>query len=163
MKTCGKYWITSLAVATRTLTFGTVAGVLLMGSAILAAQEATPQPPGAIAPIEAPFAMPQLERPTFADRTFDIRDYGAVPCPWGSADKRKSTAAIQKAIDFEARGEKFYEELAEACENPQEQQFFEFLSEIEREHRLSLVDTLAYLQDPQAWLEQHERITLDGA
>jgi rubrerythrin len=71
--------------------------------------------------------------------------------------------AMRKALDFETRGEQFYKDLAEECENPQEKQFFQFLSEIEREHRLSLTDSLAYLQDPQAWLEEHEKILLDGA
>ncbi len=71
--------------------------------------------------------------------------------------------AIERAIAFEERGEKFYRELADACENPQEKEFFAFLSGIEREHRLSLVDSLAYLKDPRAWLEQHEKIGLDGA
>ena len=100
MKTCGESRIASLsAVATKAFTFCTVVGVLLIGSAGLAAQEATRRPPAAIAPIEAPFEMPQLKRPSFPDRTFDIQDYGAVLCPWGDADKRKSTAAIQKAIE----------------------------------------------------------------
>lgn len=62
-------------------------------------QKAAPEPPAAIAPIGAPFEMPQLRRPTFPDRTFDIRDYGAVPCKWEDTEKRKSTAALQKAID----------------------------------------------------------------
>ncbi|MHC4573107.1 MAG: glycosyl hydrolase family 28 protein [Planctomycetota bacterium] len=31
-----------------------------------------------IAPLNPPFRMPRLEPPTFPDRTFDIRDYGAV-------------------------------------------------------------------------------------
>lgn len=72
-------------------------------------------------------------------------------------------AAIQKAIAFETKGELFYKELAESADNPMEREFFRFLSEIEREHRLSLTDTLHYLEDPQSWLEQHERISLDGA
>ena len=71
--------------------------------------------------------------------------------------------AIKKAIEFETNGEMFYKQLAEECKNPQEKTFFEFLAGIEREHRLSLTDSLAYLQDPQAWLEQHEKINLDGA
>ena len=57
------------------------------------------RPPTVIAPISAPFEMPQLQRPSFPDRTFDIRDYGAVLCRWEDTDRRKSTAAIQKAIE----------------------------------------------------------------
>lgn len=72
-------------------------------------------------------------------------------------------AAVRRAIDFEAKGELFYKDLAKTCDNPQERTFFEFLSSIEREHRLSLTDTLAYFENPEAWLEQHEKINLDGA
>jgi polygalacturonase len=54
--------------------------------------------PAEIAPIEAPFEMPQLKRPVFPDRTFDIRNYGAVPCKWEDTEKNKSTEAIHKAI-----------------------------------------------------------------
>ncbi len=36
----------------------------------------TPREP--IAPIEAPFAMPQLDRPEFPNRVFDIREFGAI-------------------------------------------------------------------------------------
>jgi rubrerythrin len=72
-------------------------------------------------------------------------------------------AALRRAVDFEAKGELLYKDLAKACTNPQERTFFEFLSGIEREHRLSLVDSLAYLENPQAWLEQHEKVSLDGA
>ena len=59
---------------------------------------AEPEVPAAIAPIEAPFEMPQLKRPVFADRTFNIVDYGAVPCKWEDTEKRKSTDAIAQAI-----------------------------------------------------------------
>lgn len=49
--------------------------------------------PKEIAPIDAPFEMPDLGRPSFADRSFDIRDYGAVP--GGTA---KNTDAFAEAI-----------------------------------------------------------------
>ena len=49
--------------------------------------------PDEIAPIDAPFPMPQLKRPDFPNRSFSIADFGAV------ADGRtKSTAAIAEAI-----------------------------------------------------------------
>ena len=48
----------------------------------------------AIAPIKAPFAIAELERPLFPDRTFDIRDHGAV-----EGGEVKNTAAIAAAID----------------------------------------------------------------
>ena len=71
---------------------------VLPGGVVLADQGANPDVPFAIAPIEAPFEMPQLKRPTFPERTFDIRDYGAVQCKWEDDEKHKSTEAIRKAI-----------------------------------------------------------------
>jgi len=62
-------------------------------------------------------------------------------------DDRK---ALTKAIEFEARGAKFYMKIARLCVGRPEKSFFEFLSRIEREHQLSLADTLAYLNDPGA-------------
>lgn len=83
----------------------------------------------------------------------------------GSAEgsDNDDVAAIKQGIEFETKGEKFYAELAAVCENPMEKTFFSFLSGIEREHRLSLTDTLHYLEDPESWLEKHERSGLDGA
>ncbi len=52
----------------------------------------------AIAPVEAPFAFPRLERPAIPDRWFDIRRYGAVE--GGSV---KVTASIRKAFEEAAR------------------------------------------------------------
>jgi len=46
-----------------------------------------------IAPIQAPFPMPRLERPTFPDRAVSIRDHGAVP-----DGATKNTAAFAAAI-----------------------------------------------------------------
>jgi hypothetical protein len=46
-----------------------------------------------IAPIPAPFAMPQLQRPVFPDRTVDIRDHGAV-----NGGREKNTGAFARAI-----------------------------------------------------------------
>jgi rubrerythrin len=71
--------------------------------------------------------------------------------------------ALEKAIAFEAKGARFYAELAEACNNKMEKNFFKFLSRIEREHHLSVTDSLAYLKDPAGWSMQHERSGLDGA
>ena len=55
---------------------------------------AAPAAPKPIAPIVAPFPMPQLQRPVFADRVFDIRSYGAV-----EGGSFKNTAAIARAVD----------------------------------------------------------------
>lgn len=72
-------------------------------------------------------------------------------------------AALKKGIGFEQNGAKFYAELAQACDNPQERKFFSFLSGIEREHMLSIQDSLFYLEDPEGWLEEKGRAGLDGA
>jgi rubrerythrin len=71
--------------------------------------------------------------------------------------------ALERAAGFEAQGARFYADLAANCENPMEKNFFSFLSRIEKEHHLSVVDSLAYLRDPEAWMMEHERASLDGA
>lgn len=70
--------------------------------------------------------------------------------------------ALKKGIEFEASGSKFYADLADACDNLQEKKFFAFLSQIEREHMLSIQDSLFYLEDPEGWFESKERAGLDG-
>jgi polygalacturonase len=62
--------------------------MLLGGVACAVAAELEP-----IAPIKAPFPMPQLQRPAFPDRRVDILDHGAVP-----GGEVKNTAAIARAI-----------------------------------------------------------------
>jgi hypothetical protein len=52
--------------------------------------------PREIARIEAPFAMPQLARPVFAERVASIVEHGARPL--GEAPGFKNTAAIHRAI-----------------------------------------------------------------
>jgi len=71
--------------------------------------------------------------------------------------------AVKIAIDFETKGEKFYRDLAKNVENPVEKKFYEFLASIEGEHRLSLVDTMEYFQDPAGWFRIKERHHIDGA
>ena len=65
-----------------------VCAALTMHTATTSAQ----QMPEEIAPIQAPFDMPQLQRPAFPARTLSITKTGAK-------QKKLSTAAIQKAID----------------------------------------------------------------
>ncbi len=72
-------------------------------------------------------------------------------------------AALKKAINFEAKGVDLYTRLAVSSGNPMEKNFFNFLAEIEREHQLSLTDTLAFLENPEDWMMRHERGGLDGA
>jgi len=53
--------------------------------------------PVEIAPLDAPFKMAELERPSFPDTTFDIRDYGAQQMEGN--DPFENTDAIHKAIE----------------------------------------------------------------
>ena len=71
--------------------------------------------------------------------------------------------ALKHAMEFEKKGSKFYSDLAGACSNKMEKNFFEFISKIENEHYRSLSDTLLYLTDPESWFREKERSGLDGA
>ena len=71
--------------------------------------------------------------------------------------------AVKVAIEFEAKGEAFYSDLRDRVENPTEKRFYDLLATMEREHRLSLEDTLEYFQDPEAWFRVKEKHTFDGA
>jgi polygalacturonase len=71
--------------------------VLAFGLALSA--PTTAQTPTEIAPITAPFPMPQLTRPSFPDRTFNIRDFGAQTMGSNQAESFKNTDAIHRAIE----------------------------------------------------------------
>jgi rubrerythrin len=71
--------------------------------------------------------------------------------------------AISIALDFEAKGEKFYAGLRDAVTNPMEKKFFDLLAGMEREHFLSLKDTEEYLKDPVSWFTRKEHHGIDGA
>jgi len=70
--------------------------------------------------------------------------------------------AVRTAIDFEAKGAKFYADLRDAVTNQREKEFFGLLATIENEHYLSLKDTEEYLIDPISWYRKMEHHTLDG-
>ena len=70
--------------------------------------------------------------------------------------------AIRTAIDFEAKGTKFYAELRDSVSNSKEKEFFGLLSNMENEHYLSLKDTEEYFIDPASWYRKLEHHTLDG-
>ncbi|SMO94178.1 glycosyl hydrolase family 28 protein [Gracilimonas mengyeensis] len=53
-----------------------------------------------IAPINAPFEMEQLDRSSIPDRTYDIRDFGAVPM--SEDEDFKNTGAFHRAIETAA-------------------------------------------------------------
>lgn len=71
--------------------------------------------------------------------------------------------AVRTAIDFEAKGAKYYAELRDGVSDPKEKQFFDLLARIENEHYLSLKDTEEYLTDPASWYRKVEHHGLDGA
>jgi rubrerythrin len=69
---------------------------------------------------------------------------------------------VRTAIDFEAKGARYYAELSAMVSEPKEKQFFNLLSTIENEHYLSLKDTEEYLTDPASWYRKAEHHSLDG-
>ncbi len=71
--------------------------------------------------------------------------------------------AIRTAIDFEAKGAKYYADLRDSVSNQKEKAFFDLLSRIEHEHYLSLKDTEEYFADPASWYRKTEHHSLDGA
>jgi len=80
--------------------------------------------------------------------------------PEGDDDDLK---AVRTAIDFEAKGTKYYAELRDGVSDEKEKQFFDLLSKTEHEHYLSLKDTEEYLTDPASWYRRVEHHSLDGS
>jgi rubrerythrin len=70
--------------------------------------------------------------------------------------------AVRTAIDFEAKGVKYYSELRDAVSDPREKAFFDLLSRFENEHYLSLKDTEEYFIDAASWYRKLEHHTFDG-
>jgi rubrerythrin len=70
--------------------------------------------------------------------------------------------AVRTALDFEAKGAKFYAEIRDSVTNPKEKEFFDLLSKMENEHYLSLKDTEEYFVDPVSWYRKAEHHTFDG-
>jgi len=70
--------------------------------------------------------------------------------------------AVKIAIDFEAKGARYYAELRDSVSDPKEKEFFGLLSKIENEHYLSLKDTEEYFIDAASWYLKVEHHTLDG-
>jgi rubrerythrin len=71
--------------------------------------------------------------------------------------------AVKIAIAFETKGEQFYQKLHDSVEDPNEKAFFGMLTSLEREHRLSLENTLLFFEDPEGWFQMNEKPHLDGA
>jgi rubrerythrin len=70
--------------------------------------------------------------------------------------------AVRTAIDFEARGAKYYADLRDSVSDPREKEFFDLLAKMENEHYVSLKDTEEYFIDPASWYRKVEHHTLDG-
>ena len=82
-----------------TLVLAIILGSFVGGTYDLIAQSAqeiadATRRPKEIEPINAPFEMPQLKRPVFQDKTFNIIDYGAK-----NDGTTKNTKAFKKAIE----------------------------------------------------------------
>lgn len=90
-----------------------------------------------------------------------LNGLGKKPGGTGGGDA-DDLAAIRKALDFEAKGVKFYANLRDSVTDPREKQFFDLLSKIEQEHYLSLKDSEEYFIDPASWYRKMEHHTLDG-
>ena len=71
--------------------------------------------------------------------------------------------AVRIALDFEAKGAKYYADLRDTVPDLKEKQFFDLLARMENEHYLSLKDTEEYFIDPASWYRKAEHHTLDGA
>jgi len=71
--------------------------------------------------------------------------------------------AVRAAIDFEAKGEKYYAKLRDEVTDPKEKAFFDLLSKMEREHFLSLKDVEELMTDPVSWYRKKEHHGVDGA
>lgn len=84
--------LTGTGHRTRSLIAATVC-LLILATASLGQITEVPED---IAPIDAPFPMPQLQRPSFPSETFDIRDYGAQEM--GENSDVKITDAVHRAI-----------------------------------------------------------------
>lgn len=76
--------------------------------------------------------------------------------------ERDDLEAVRIAMEFEAKGEAFYAELAKKAENPREKEFFGLLSSMEHEHLVSLKDTQEFFKNPEGWYTAKERHSLDG-
>jgi rubrerythrin len=70
--------------------------------------------------------------------------------------------AVRTAIEFEAKGVRYYADLRDSVSDPREKAFFDLLSRFENEHYLSLKDTEEYFIDAASWYRKLEHHTFDG-
>ena len=64
--------------------------------------------------------------------------------------------ALKVALDLERNGQKYYESRAEETDDPFEKKFYLLLAHEEGEHFISILDTIQFLEDPQAYYHQME-------
>ena len=108
-----------------------------------------------------PESVPLMVRGTCVGKLLDVDKL--IKAAGESRGDDDDIKAIETATQFEAKGSRFYAELRDAASDPKEKAFFDLLSQIEREHYLSLKDAEEYLKDPVSWLRRTERHSLDGA
>ena len=70
-----------------------LAAAAFMALPVAATADVSTEEKARIAPITAPFDMPQLQRPVFPDRSFNLTNYGAV-----GNGTTKNTEAFRRAI-----------------------------------------------------------------
>lgn len=68
--------------------------------------------------------------------------------------------ALRTSAKLEDDGIKYYQSRADTTEEPFEKKFYLLMAQEEREHFLSILDTIEYLEDPQGYFSQRERGTM---
>jgi len=86
--------------------------------------------------------------------------YGVESLPETDKD---DIEAVKIAVDFEAKGVQFYENLHNSVEDPLEKGFYGMLASIEKEHFLSLQDVYEYFQNPAEWYRIKKKHHFDGS
>ena len=71
--------------------------------------------------------------------------------------------ALELGMKFESESIIFYDKLMTGATDPAEKRFAEQMVTEEREHYRILADLEEFYLDPEAWLMEKERLTLDGA
>jgi len=87
----------------------------------------------------------------------DLADSGN----YSNAATADDIEAIKIAIAFERKAHQFYLDLSKQSEGPNEKTIFEKLAALEREHQMSLEETLLFFENPADWLAQYEKPGLD--
>jgi rubrerythrin len=78
------------------------------------------------------------------------------------AASRDDLAALKVAIDFEMKGHDFYARLGAEAGPGMEKTFFDMMAAMEREHLLTLQDSLLFFENPDDWYAEHEKPQLEG-